>query len=329
MIDHHPTVLITRKIPINGIEILRSKYNVIINNKDRPLKRNELIKDVKGMDAILCVLQDKIDKEIMDIAGPNLKIISTFSTGYEHIDIESANIKGIRIGHTGNILTETTADLAFGLILCLGRRIVEADRFVRESKWKNGWCPDLMLGTDIHNKVLGLIGFGKIGKAIAKRAMGFGMEIIYYKRNRQITDLDKNTKYRVKYCKLKELLSIADYIVIACSLNDDSYHLIDMENLKTMKKTAFLINISRGKIIKERDLAFALRNKYLAGAALDVFEQEPISKNNPLIRMKNVILLPHIGSSSYSTRSRMAEIAAANIINVLEGNNKKALLVQK
>jgi lactate dehydrogenase-like 2-hydroxyacid dehydrogenase len=321
--------LITRKIPINGIEILRSKYNVIINNKDRPLNRKELIRDVKGIDAILCVLQDKIDKEIMDIAGPNLKIISTFSTGYEHIDIESANVKGIRIGHTGNILTETTADLAFGLILCLGRRIVEADRFVRESKWKNGWCPDLMLGTDIHNKVLGLIGFGKIGKAVAKRATGFGMEIIYYKRNRQITDLDKNIKGKAKYCKLKELLSIADYIVIACSLNDDSYHLIDMENLKTMKKTAFLINISRGKIIKERDLVFALRNNYLAGAALDVFEQEPIQKNNPLIRMKNVILLPHIGSSSYITRSRMAEIAAANIINVLEGNDKKALLVQK
>ncbi|MBA3976900.1 MAG: D-glycerate dehydrogenase [Nitrosopumilus sp.] len=328
MIDR-PTVLITRKIPINGIEILRSKYNVIINNKDRPLNRKELIKDVKGIDAILCVLQDKIDKEIMDIAGPNLKIISTFSTGYEHIDIESANIKGIRIGHTGNILTETTADLAFGLILCLGRRIVEADRFVRESKWKNGWCPDLMLGTDIHNKILGLIGFGKIGKAVAKRAMGFGMEIIYYKRNKQITDLDKNIKYKAKYCKLKELLSISDYIVIACSLNDDSYHLIDMENLKTMKKTAFLINISRGKIIKEMDLVFALRNKHLAGAALDVFEQEPIPKSNPLIRMKNVILLPHIGSSSYSTRSRMAEIAAANIINVLEGNDKKALLVQK
>jgi lactate dehydrogenase-like 2-hydroxyacid dehydrogenase len=256
-----------------------------------------------------------------------LKIISTFSTGYEHIDIESANKKGIRVGHTGNILTETTADLAFGLILCLGRRIVEADRFLRDSKWKNGWCPELMLGTDIHNKVLGLIGFGKIGKAVAKRATGFDMEIIYYNRNVQEIDKGKDIKNKAKYCKLKELLCIADYIVIACSLNDDSYHLIDIENLKMMKKTAFLINVSRGKIIKERDLVFALRKKYLAGAALDVFEQEPILKNNPLIKMKNVILLPHIGSSSHSTRNRMSEIAATNIINVLEGNDEKALLV--
>lgn len=245
---NRPTVLITRKIPINGIEILRSKYNVIINNKDRPLTRNELIKNVKNIDAILCVLQDKIDKEIIDIAGPNLKIISTFSTGYEHIDIESASKKGIRVAYTGNILTETTADLAFGLILCLGRRILEADRYVRELKWKNGWCPELMLGTDIHNKVLGLVGFGKIGKAISKRAMGFDMEIIYYNRNRRIAYADKN----VKYCELKELVSIADYIVISCSLNEDSYHLINMENLKLMKKTAFLINISRGKIIKKK-----------------------------------------------------------------------------
>ena len=322
-----PTVLITRKIPTNGIEILRSRYNVIINEKDRPLNRKELIKSVKDKDAILCVLQDKIDKQIIDTAGPNLKIISTFSAGYEHIDIESANKKGIRIGYTGDTLTETTADLAFGLVLCLGRRIVEADKFVRDSKWKNGWCPELMLGTDIHNRVLGLIGFGKIGKAVAKRAIGFDMEIIYYKRNIQKTDIGKDIKNKSKYCKLKELLSIADYIVIACSLNDDSYHLIDIENLKVMKKTAFLINISRGRIIKERDLVFALRNKYLAGAALDGFEQEPILKNNPLIKMKNVILLPHIGSSSLSTRNRMSEIAATNIINVLEGNDKKALLV--
>ncbi|MEJ7640590.1 MAG: D-glycerate dehydrogenase [Candidatus Nitrosocosmicus sp.] len=323
-----PTVLITRKIPTNGIEILRSRYNVIINEKDRPLNRNELIKSVKGKDAILCVLQDKIDKQIIDTAGPNLKIISTFSAGYEHIDIGLANKKGIRIGYTGDTLTETTADLAFGMILCLGRRIVEADKFVRDSKWKIGWGPELMLGTDIHNKVLGLIGFGKIGKAVAKRATGFDMEIIYYKRNIQKKGIGKDIKNKAKYCEMKELLSIADYIVIACSLNDDSYHLIDIENLKVMKKTAFLINISRGKIIKERDLVFALRNKYLAGAALDVFEQEPILKNNPLIRMKNVILLPHIGSSSHSTRNIMSEIAATNIINVLDGNDKKALLVR-
>jgi glyoxylate reductase len=322
-----PLILITSKIPIDGINILKSKYNVILNKRNRPFNRSELINNIKNVDAILCILQDKIDKEIIDTAGPKLKIISTFSTGLEHIDVDTAKKRGIKIGYTGNILTETTADLSFGLILCIGRRILEADKFVRKLKWKNGWSPQLMLGTDIHNKILGLIGFGKIGQSIARRAIGFNMKIAYYKRNREIADLDKNLKNRSEFLELKELLAISDYIVICCSLNKESFHLIDIEKIKIMKKTAFLINTSRGKIIKENDLVFALKNKYIAGAALDVFEEEPIDPNSPLIKMKNVILVPHIGSASFDTRRRMSEIAATNIINVLEGNDKKALLV--
>ena len=298
-----------------------------MNNDDRPFNRNELIEKAKNVDAILCVLQDKIDKEVIDIAGPKLKVISTYSTGYEHIDIETAKKRGIKIGYTGDILTETTADLTFGLILCIGRRIIEADKFVREKKWRNGWDPQLMLGTDIHNKTLGLIGMGKIGQAVAKRALGFDMDIIYHKRNKEFTGIDKHLKNKVEYSELNKLLAISDYIVITCSLNKDSYHLIDINKLKSMKKSSFLINTSRGKIIKEDDLVFALKKKYIAGAALDVFEKEPITSNNPLIKMNNVILLPHIGSSSYDTRRRMSEIAATNIINVLEGNEKMALLL--
>jgi glyoxylate reductase len=326
-VKHLPTILITRNIPSNGIEILRSKYNIIINNRNRPISRNSLIQNIKNADAILCVLQDKIDKEIIDIAGPKLKIISTFSTGYEHIDIDAAKKRDIKIGYTGDILTETTADLTFGLIVGIGRRIIEADRYVRELKWKNGWSPELMLGTDIHNKILGIVGIGKIGRAIAKRAIGFDMKILYNKRNKGNADLDKHLQNKLEYCELKKLLSISDYIVISCSLNEDSFHLIDIEKIKLMKKTAFLINTARGKIINEKDLVFALKKKYIAGAALDVFEEEPINKNNQLIKLKNVILLPHIGSASYSTRRKMSEIAATNIINVLEGNDKKALLV--
>jgi glyoxylate reductase len=298
-----------------------------MNNEDRPFNRNELIEKAKNVDAILCVLQDKIDKEVIDYAGPKLKVISTYSTGYEHIDIETAKKRGIKIGYTGDILTETTADLTFGLILCIGRRIIEADKFVREKKWRNGWDPKLMLGADIHNKTLGLIGMGKIGQAVAKRALGFDMEILYHKRNKEITGIDKHLKNKVEYSELSKLLAISDYIVITCSLNKDSYHLIDINKLKSMKKSSFLINTSRGKIIKEDDLVFALKKKYIAGAALDVFEKEPITSNNPLIKMNNVILLPHIGSSSYDTRRRMSEIAATNIINVLEGNEKMALLL--
>ena len=184
-----------------------------------------------------------------------------------------------------------------------------------------------MLGTDIHHKILGIIGFGKIGQSLAKRAIGFNMKIIYYKRNREITDLDKYLKNKVEFCELKELLAISDYIVICCSFNKESFHLIDIEKIKIMKKTAFIVNTSRGKIVNENDLVFALKNKYIAGAALDVFEEEPIDQNSPLIKMNNVILLPHIGSASIDTRKRMAEIAVTNIINVLEGNDKKALLV--
>jgi glyoxylate reductase len=298
-----------------------------MNNEDRPFNRNELIEKAKNVDAILCVLQDKIDKEVIDIAGPKLKVISTYSTGYEHIDIETAKKRGIKICYTGDILTETTADLTFGLILCIGRRIIEADKFVREKKWRNGWDPQLMLGADIHNKTLGLIGMGKIGQAVAKRALGFDMEILYHKRNKEITGIDKHLKNKVEYSELSKLLAISDYIVITCSLNKDSYHLIDINKLKSMKKSSFLINTSRGKIIKEDDLVFALEKKYIAGAALDVFEKEPITSNNPLIKMNNVILLPHIGSSSYDTRRRMSEIAATNIINVLEGHEKMALLL--
>jgi glyoxylate reductase len=322
-----PLILITSKIPIDGINLLKSKYNIIINKRNRPFNRNELINNVKNVDAILCTLQDKIDKEIINTAGPKLKIISTFSTGLEHIDVKIAKERGIKIGYTGDILTETTADLTFGLILCIGRRIVEADKFVRSFKWKNGWGPQLMLGTDIHNKILGLIGFGKIGQCIAKRAIGFNMKIIYYKRHGEIKDLNQHLKNKAEYYDLKELLTISDYVIICCSFNEESSHLIDIEKIKIMKKTAFLINISRGKIVKEIDLIFALKNKYIAGAALDVFEEEPINKNNPLIKMTNVILVPHIGSASFDTRKRMSEIAATNIINVLEDNDKEALLV--
>ena len=234
-----------------------------MNNDDRPFNRNELIEKAKNVDAILCVLQDKIDKEVIDIAGPKLKVISTYSTGYEHIDIETAKKRGIKIGYTGDILTETTADLTFGLILCIGRRIIEADKFVREKKWRNGWDPQLMLGTDIHNKTLGLIGMGKIGQAVANRALGFDMEILYHKRNKEITGIDKHLKNKIEYSELNKLLAISDYIVITCSLNKDSYHLIDINKLKSMKKSSFLINTSRGKIIKEDDLVFALKKNIL------------------------------------------------------------------
>ena len=214
-------------------------------------------------------------------------------------------------------------------MLCLGRRLVEADRYLRIGKWKYGWNPDLMIGRDLHHKTLGVIGLGKIGSAICRRAIGFGMKILFTKRNFDSNDFRKNKSfYKLEYCNLQRLVSDSDYIVISCTLNEDSYHLIDYEKIKMMKKNTYLINISRGKIIKEGDLIRGLKEKLIAGAGLDVFEDEPIRRNNPLIKMKNVVLLPHIGSASIDTRNKMSEIAASNIIHVLKGRQDKALLLK-
>lgn len=325
-------VLITRPISDAGLSILnKERYQLITNLSERPLRHKELSRKVKDVDAILCFLNDNIDKEIMDIAGPNLKIISTFSTGYEHIDIIEARKRNIRVGYTGSILTETTADLAFGLMLCIGRRIVEGDKLVREGEWKYGWSPDLMIGTDIHGKTLGIIGMGKIGTAIATRAQGFGMKILYTNRKPVTKSKMKNRRLNfenIKYRDLNDLAKESDYVIICCSLNRESYHLIDNNFLSQMKKSAFLINIARGKIVNQKDLISTLRSKVIAGAALDVYEDEPIEKNNKLIGMENVVLLPHIGSASQDTRNKMSELSALNIIHVLRGQYEKALLIE-
>ena len=326
-----PTILITRPISDSGLNLIRQNYRLILNTTGRPLDRIVLKRKVRNVNAILCFLNDKIDREIMDSAGPNLKIISTFSTGYEHIDIAEAKKRDIKVGYTGSILTETTADLGFGLLLSIGRRIIEGDKLVRNGKWKYGWSPDLMIGTDIHGKTIGIIGMGKIGSAIAKRALGFGMNILYTSR-RSISNSLNNREIplseTMKYADLNRIARESDYVIVCCSLNKDSYHLISRRFIYQMKKSAFLINIARGKIINQKDLISALTEKRIAGAALDVYEDEPIQKNNPLIKMDNVVLLPHIGSATIDTRNRMAEIAASNITNVLEGKYKKAVLVE-
>ncbi len=184
----------------------------------------------------------------MDAAGPSLKVISTFSTGYEHIDVSEAKRRGIRVGYTGDILTETTADLAIGLMLCLGRRLVEADKYLRKGKWKYGWNPDLMIGRDLHHKTLGVIGLGKIGSAICRRAIGFGMKILFTKRNFDPNDFRKNKLFdKLEYCNLQRLVSESDYIVISCTLNKDSYHLIDYEKIKMMKKNTYYNKYIKGQ----------------------------------------------------------------------------------
>lgn len=310
------SVFITRKIPEPGPTILKKYLQVNMNPEVNILDREVLIKNVKNVDALLCMLGDNIDSNVMDAAGPYLRVISCYSVGYDHVDIKEAEKRKIIVTNTPNVLANTTADLTFSLILSAARNIVDADNHVRKGNWKFGWTPDLFLGYDVYGSTLGIIGLGEIGTLVAKRAKGFGMEVLYYSnsRNQKIeSDLS------ISYVPLEELLQRSDFVSIHVSLNKSSFHMIDESKIKLMKKTAFLINTSRGKVVNEQHLIKALKDKQIAGVGLDVYENEPISTSNPLIHMPQTVLLPHIGSATFRTRSKMAEVSANNIVNSLIG----------
>lgn len=314
-------IFITRKINSIAVELLKNYYDVILTNKTDSPTKNVMIKKVKNVYGILCTLSEKIDSDIMDAAGSNLKVISTLSTGYEHIDIGEATKRGIYVTTTGNILSEATADLTFGLILALSRKIVEGHLYVIDGKWQKGWAPDLFLGSNIYGSTLGILGLGNIGTAVAKRANGFNMNIIYTNRHQLSRSIEN--KLNVTYVTFDQLLKNSDFLSIHTSFDKDNFHLIDSIELKKMKKTSFLINTSRGSIINEISLIKALKNKWIAGAGLDVFEKEPLPNQHELLKLKNVILLPHIGSATVQTRNQMSEVAAINLHNIL--SKKKPL----
>jgi glyoxylate reductase len=306
-----------RKIPEPGPTMLSRKYSVTMNRKSMSPSREEILRNVVNKDALLCSLSERIDKEVMEKAGPKLKVISTLSTGYDHIDVKEAKKRGIHVTFTGEVLSEATADLTFALILAISRKVVLADNYIRQKKWKVGWSPDLFLGSTVYGKTLGLIGAGRIGRAVAHRAKGFDMNIIYHNQRRLETKLEH--EIGAKYVELDTLLRESDFLSIHANLNAESTDMMNESKLKRMKNTAFLINTSRGQVVDERSLIKALRKKWIAGAALDVYESEPLETNSPLIKMENLVLLPHIGSATYQVRSKMSEIAAQNIIELLSG----------
>jgi len=310
------SVYISRKLPDSAIQMLSKECNVILNEKERPSTRKELLNGVHGKDAILCTLLDNIDAKVIDSAGGNLKVISSYSTGVDHIDVEEATKRGISVTSTGDILTETTADLTFALILAIARRITQGYEAIIHKRWKYGWDPCLMLGSDVHGKVIGILGLGKIGSAVARRAKGFDMDIIYH--NRHGRKIQNEKQVGAKYVSLEELVQRSDFLSLHCPLNNENYHVINRSIFKLMKSDAYLINTARGSLVSEAHLIEALEKKWIAGAGLDVFEKEPPSLNNKLLKMKNVVLLPHMGSATFSTRIKMAEIAAKNILNVLD-----------
>jgi len=306
-------VLITRKIPEIAIKMLKKHFQLRINEKDRQLTKKEIIKQAKDVDAILSLLNDKIDKDVMD-ASRNLKIIANYAVGYDNIDIKETIKRNITVTNTPDVLTETTAELAWALLFATARRIAEGDRFIRAGEFK-GWQPKLLLGYDIYGKTLGVIGAGRIGTASALRSKGFNMRVLYFNRSKNIL-MEK--KLKAKKVTLAKLLRESDFISLHLPLTKETYHLIGKNEIELMKKTAILINTSRGPIIDEKALAKALEKKRIAGAGLDVYENEP-TVTKELLRLENVVLTPHIGSASYETREKMAIISAQSIIDVLRG----------
>ncbi|MFH1392647.1 MAG: D-glycerate dehydrogenase [bacterium] len=295
-------IFIFHKIPEIGLKMLEKKF--------------EFSKKLENSDAILCLLTNKIDAEVMDKAGKQLKIISNYAVGYNNIDINAAKKRSIMVTNTPGVLTNTVAEHTVGLICAIAQRIPEADKFTRAGKFK-GWQPMLLLGTDLFSKTLGIIGLGRIGQRVAEIAQkGFAMKIIYY-------DKFRNNKY--KFAPIKKILKKADFISLHVPLLPSTKHLVSKKELKLMKKTAYLINTSRGPVIDEKALTEALKNKQIAGAALDVFEQEPKLASG-LVKLNNVILTPHIASASIETREKMAVIAAQNIIDALEGKKLENLV---
>jgi len=312
-----PILFLTRRIPEPAIKRLEEKFTLKINPYNRALTHQELIEGVKDAEALICLLTDNIDKEVIS-AAPKLKVISSYAVGYNNIEVEYATQRGIAVCNTPGVLTETTADLTWALILATCRRISESERFLRKGNFK-GWEPMLMLGLDVYGKTLGIIGMGRIGQAVAKRATGFAMRIIYYND----VPVSNTLPFETTETDLQTLLKEADIITLHLPLTKETFHLIGKEEFALMKENAVLINTSRGAVIDEKELIKALSEKRIFSAGLDVYENEPDIPQE-LLALENVVLLPHIGSASIETRTKMALLAAENAIAVMKGRKPPA-----
>lgn len=306
-----PKILITKKLPDYVKEYIGNYCDYEI---DEDAGYDDIINKIHDKDGLL-LAGTKIDKNLLEHA-PKLKVVSNISVGYNNFNIEDMKAKNIIGTHTPGVLNDTVADLIFGLILSTARKLPEMDRYVKDGKW-NKQDESIIFSKDVHHSTLGIIGMGRIGETVAKRAKyGFDMEVLYYNRNRKY-DTEKNIG--VKYADLNDLLKQSDFILIMTALTDETYHMIDEEQFNLMKSDAILINASRGATVNEKALIKALNEKKILGAGLDVFEKEPIEKDNLLLKMSNVVLLPHVGSATIKTRNDMALLAAENLVAALKG----------
>ena len=303
-------VFLTRTLHDFALKELRKKYQIEVHSGKIPIPKNILKNKIKTIDGLICFPYDKIDKKMIDSAT-NLKVISTYSVGFDHIDINHAIKKKIHVGYTPEVLTDATADLAFTLILDVMRRVSEGDKIIRSGKWRQIYGAYDYVGIDLQGKTLGILGLGRIGSTLAKRVKAFDMKIIYHNRKRVSKSREK--ALGIKYVSQDKLITQSDVISIHVPHTEQTNELFDAKVFKKMKNTAFLINTARGKIIKEKNLVSALKRKNIAGAGLDVFESEPIGKNHPLTKIPNVVLAPHIGSSTKKTREQMARITVKNL----------------
>ena len=302
-----PKVFVSRKMRDAGLNLVLEFCDADVWDEDMPPARDVLLKKVRGVDGFLSMLTDRVDAELLDAAGPQLKVVSNHAVGFDNVVVADATARGIPVGNTPGILTDATADIAFALLLAAGRRIVESERYIREGKWKT-WHPSMLLGMDLAGKTLGLVGFGRIGQAVAKRAVGFDLRIVFYD---QTADSEFGA---VKMNSLDELLHESDFVSVHTPLNESTRHMVNADFLSKMKPNAVFVNTSRGPVVDQSALYEALKAKKIFAAGLDVTDPEPLPLDSPLLTLENCVIVPHIGSASERTRDAMARLAAENLI---------------
>ena len=308
------SILISNVLPHEAVGLIPRDFRVDFNDDDAPMSKSDLIGRLKGQDGLICHIISTVDEEVL-AAAPDLKVIANVAVGYNNIDVAAARRRNIVVTNTPDVLTETTADFAWTLLMGTARRLVEADRFARSGQWQR-WQWDLLWGVDVYGKTLGILGFGRIGRAVARRALGFNMRVLYHDAVR--ADAAVERELRATYTEPDTLLREADFVTLHTPLMADTRHLINERTLRLMKKTAVLVNAARGPIVDEAALVRALQEGWIAGAGLDVFEEEP--KVHPgLLPLKNAVLAPHIASASFDTRLAMATLAVRNCLAVLDG----------
>jgi len=311
-----PKVFVSRVIPDDGLNPVREATDATIWDHELPPPRPDLLREIEGCEGVLTLLTDRVDDEFLDRAGPQLKVVSNFAVGFDNIDVPACTKRGIPVGNTPGVLTETTADLAWALLMAAARRLVEGDRYVRDGQWKT-WGPMLLMGPDVHGATLGIVGFGRIGQAVARRARGFGMRILYHDPRRASPAVE--AEYGAEFRTLEGILPESDFLTLHVDLRPETRGLISAERLRWMKPTAILVNTSRGPVVDSMALAEALKTGQIAAAALDVTDPEPIPVDHPLVGLDNCLIVPHIASASRATRGKMAAMAAANLLAGLRG----------